>query len=388
MSHCSAAAFHYVDTPPDLAALARRLSHARLVALDTEADSLHNYYEKVCLIQLAVEGRHILVDPLAGLDLTEFLAVLAERPLLFHGADYDLRMLRTSLGFRPRSEVHDTLIAAQLVGIQEFGLAALVERFCGVTLTKTKRKTDWSRRPLAPDELAYAVDDVRYLRATAEHLFSELRRLGRYGWYRESCERLVEATAQDRERDPENAWRIKGLRDLDRRQLAFVRELWHWREAEAQRADRPPFMVLGNAQLIALAVWAAAHNAAPLAHGPKLPRNCKGSRLRALEHAVRRARATPKDDWPPRHVRGRQRPGPCADPRDVEALMAACARKAADLGLTPSVLASRAGLEAVAAHRPATLPEALARTPLMRWQAELLWPEIRETLSKCPQRKD
>lgn len=388
MSHLSPVPSQYVDTPPALDAVLVRLREARCVALDTEADSLHSYYEKVCLLQLAIDGALYIVDPLAGLDLTEFLAVLAERRLLFHGADYDLRMLRTSLGFRPRGEVHDTLIAAQLVGIQEFGLAALVERLCGVALAKTKRKTDWSRRPLAPDEVAYAADDVRYLLATAEHLFAELRRLGRYAWYRESCERLVEATAQDRERDPENAWRIKGLRELDRRQLAFVRELWHWRESEAQRADRPPFKVLGNHQLIALAVWAAAHPTAPLAHGPKLPRNCRGSRLRALDQAIRRARAIPKDDWPPRHVRGRQRPGAFADPRDVEALMAAAARQAADLGISPSVLAPRASLEAVAAHRPATLPETVARTPLMRWQAELLWPAIQQVLLASPARKE
>lgn len=371
-------------TEQGLLALAARLEGASRIALDTEADSLHSYYEKVCLIQLALDGEAYVVDPLVGLDLSGLLAVLGRTTLVLHGADYDLRMLRASLGFRPQAEVHDTMIAAQLAGITEFGLASLAQRFCGVALSKASRKADWSRRPLAPALLAYAADDVRYLGAIADQLFAELRRLGRWEQYRASCRRAVEATASDRERDPQHTWRIKGLRGLSRRELAYVRELWRWREAEAQRTDRPPFMVLGNAQLRHLALWAAAHPGAALSRGPKLPRNCRGSRLAALERAIERARRLPAGEWPAlRAPSGAARRPEAARPL-VDALMAACARIAAEQGLAPPLLASRTTLEAIAVSRPRSASEVLACGRLLPWQAELLAPAILETLAAFP----
>lgn len=381
MSHAKDVPYDHVDSAPALARLAERLGAAGRIALDTEADSLHHYFEKVCLLQFAVDGSAYIVDPLAGIGLAEFLGVLAEKPLLFHGADYDLRMLRSSFGFSPRGEVHDTMLAAQLLGVQEFGLSALVERFCGVVLPKGSQKADWSRRPLPPALLEYAVDDVLYLDALADRLIAELTRLGRYGWYRQSCERMAESTATSRLRDAENAWRIKGLKGLDRRHLAFVRELWHWREQEARHADRPPFMVMGNVPLRDLAVWAADHPAASLAHGPKLPRNCRGHRLRALEKAIERARTEREADWPQRPPRPPStRPAPDAA-RRVEALMAECARLAGELGIAPSVLAPRASVEAIAARGARNVDEMLACSPLVRWQAELLAPAALKVLS-------
>jgi ribonuclease D len=112
----------YVAKPAAMESLIQRLETAERVALDTEADSLHSYFEKICLIQLSLGGEHYLVDPLCDLDLRRFLESLAEKPLIVHGGDYDLRMLRTSLGFRPRGEVFDTMIAAQLLGMEEIGL--------------------------------------------------------------------------------------------------------------------------------------------------------------------------------------------------------------------------------------------------------------------------
>ncbi len=381
MSPPTPAPHKYVAAAASLGELVAELRQANRIALDTEADSLHSYYEKVCLIQLALDGEAYIVDPLAGLDLAGFLEALAAKPLLLHGADYDLRMMRASLGFRPRSDVHDTMIAAQAIGLTEFGLAALAQRFCGVTLTKSSRKADWARRPLTPAQLAYATDDVRYLAPIADALIAEARRLGRYHWYRESCERMVESTGRDRVRDPENAWRIKGLKGLSRQQLAFVRELWRWRESEAQQADRPPFMVLGNAQLRDLAVWAVTHPAASLAHGPKLPRHCTGRRLHALGRAIEHARKLPESQWP----RTRPAPRPGGRPDDsrqtVDALMAECARIAGDLGLAPPLLASRATLEAIVARRPRSASELLACGLLLPWQVELLAPAILKTLA-------
>ncbi len=241
--------FIYVREPGALDALIQRIGMVERVALDTEADSLHNYFEKVCLIQLSLDGEHYLVDPLAALELREFLAALAEKPLILHGGDYDLRMLRASLDFRPRREIFDTMIAAQLLGIEAIGLAALVERFFAVTIGKEGQKSDWSRRPLSEQQLLYAVNDTLFLERLSDRLTEELGQRGRLEWHRESCRAMVESTGRDRARDPEEAWRIKGSGRMSRRQLAYLRELWRWRDEEARRANRPAFKIFGNQQI-------------------------------------------------------------------------------------------------------------------------------------------
>jgi ribonuclease D len=317
------------------------------------------------------------------MDLSRFLRILADKPLILHAADYDLRMLRSSLGFGPSREVFDTMLAAQLLGCEQLGLTAAIEGFLGVTITTHGQKSDWSQRSLTQEQLEYACDDVRYLEPLADRLLEELRGLGRADWHREACHRMVLASARDRQRDPEDAWRVKGLKGLARHQLAFVREIWRWREHEAQKADRPPFKVLGNRELVTLAVWAAAHPTGPLAGercplraGPKLPRNCTGHRLHALEKAIRKAHELPKSDWPGYRKRPQPLPSQPNSQGRVGVLMAECARVAAALGIDPAVLAPRATLEAVARAQPRTLDDLLAASPMMRWQADVLGPAI------------
>ncbi|MGH7930578.1 MAG: ribonuclease D, partial [Candidatus Binatia bacterium] len=259
MNTAESEGYVYVRERAAMETLIQRIRTAERVAVDTEADSLHNYFEKVCLIQLSLGGEHYLLDPLAGLDLTGFLEALAEKPLILHGGDYDLRMLRASTGFRPRREVFDTMIAAQLLGIEQIGLAALIERFFDITIGKEGQKSDWSRRPLSEKQQRYAVNDTRYLEHLAERLRDELSERGRVDWHLKSCRAMVESTGRDNSRDPEEAWRIKGTGRLTRRQLAYLRELWRWRDEHARRANLPPFKVFGNQQILDLLQWAESH---------------------------------------------------------------------------------------------------------------------------------
>jgi ribonuclease D len=164
----------YIQNQDDLKKWVEKMSAAPRITVDTEADSLHNYYEKVCLIQISFGENHLIIDPLAGLDLSDFFKVLAVKPLIFHTADYDLRMLSASFGFRPGREVFDVMIAAQLLGIEAIGYASLVERCCAVKLHKKDQKSDWSRRPLTPEQLQYASDDTRYLEKLADTFEQEL----------------------------------------------------------------------------------------------------------------------------------------------------------------------------------------------------------------------
>jgi ribonuclease D len=353
-------------------ALIQRIGAAERVAVDTEADSLHNYFEKVCLVQLSLGGEHYLVDPLSDLELSGFLEALADKPLILHGADYDLRMMRASMGFRPRREVFDTMIAAQLLGIEQIGLAALIERFFAITIGKEGQKSDWSRRPLSEKQLRYAVNDTRFLEQLAERLRGELSERRRVDWHRESCRAVVESTGRDHARDPEEAWRIKGAGRLTRRQLAYLRELWRWRDQHARRANLPPFKVFGNEQILDLLRWAESNPGVPLHQGPRLPRNIVGSRLTTLEDAVTRAAAMPEAQWPELRMLDRTGARRTDFQEEIDALRGECWRIAKELGIAASTLAPRAALEAIARNQPGTLDEIMEKGNLLRWQAELV----------------
>ena len=362
----------YVRERAAMEALIERIGAAERVALDTEADSLHNYFEKVCLIQLSLGEEHYLVDPLAGLDLSGFLEALAVKPLILHGGDYDLRMMRASLGFRARREVFDTMIAAQLLGIEQIGLAALIGRFFAVTIEKAGQKSDWSRRPLSQKQLNYAVNDTRFLERLAQCLARELSQRGRLEWHVESCRAMVQSTGRDKSRDPDDAWRIKGAGRLSRRQLAYLQEIWHWRDEHARRANRPPFMVFGNQQILELITWAESHPGVPLRQGPKLPRNIRGSLLTTLDEAITRAAGMSQTQWPElrRRERGEAPSAECL--ARINALRDECARIAKELGIAASTLAPKAALEAIARSRPRTVDEIMVSAGLLRWQAELV----------------
>jgi len=366
--------FVYVDNEEALRDLIAALSDADRVALDTEADSLHHYFEKVCLMQLSLGESHYIVDPLAGLDLSAFLASLARTPLLLHGGEYDLRMMLGSMHFRPQRGVFDTLPAAQLLGCDQLGLVALADKYLEVTLSKKGQRSDWSRRPLSTEQLSYAIDDTRYLAVLADTMKEELETLGRLSWHREMCERIVQFTQEEKPpADPDRVWRIKGCRDLTNRQLAYVRELWHWREREAQAVDLPAFKVIGNQGILDLALWSADSRSRDLRKGPKLPRNCVGSRLSALQKALADARNLPEEKLPTQPKSRGIRPeyGP-----ELDAIRAECDRIAAELGIESSLIAPRKTLETLSLQKPATLDDVKQTGNLMSWQTELIGPAI------------
>jgi ribonuclease D len=332
---------------------------------------LHSYFEKVCLVQLSFGGEHYLVDPLCDLDLTGFSEALAEKPLILHGGDYDLRMMRAAMGFRPRREVFDTMIAAQLLGFEQIGLAALIERYFDIPIGKVGQKSDWSRRPLSENQLRYAVNDTRFLERLADRMHGELEDRGRVVWHRESCWAMVESSGRDHARDPENAWRIKGAGRLTRRQLAYLRELWRWRDEHARNANLPAFRVLANQEILGLVQWVESHPGVPLRQGPKLPRNIVGAQLTTLEEAIARAAGMDETEWPELRKRDHDAPrNDCIE--EINSLRAECARIARELEIAGSTLAPRAALEAIARSRPRTADEIMQTGGLLRWQAELV----------------
>jgi ribonuclease D len=220
--------------------------------LDTEADSLHHYHEKLCLLQVACAGRFALVDPLAIEDISGLLALLDRHELWFHGSDYDLTMLRRTYGWAPRV-VRDTQIAARLVGFRQFGLAALIHSMFGLQLSKASQKADWSRRPLPEHMLSYAVDDVRYLIPLADYLMKLLREKGRETWFEQSCADLQVDVAARSIAPKEDPWRVQGSGRLHAKGLAILKAMWDWRETIAMERDIPCYRIMSNKQMVSYA---------------------------------------------------------------------------------------------------------------------------------------
>jgi ribonuclease D len=330
------------------------------IALDTEADSLHAYPEKICLLQISTPAGDELIDPLARVNLEPLLKTLGEHELLMHGADYDLRLFRKHYNFVPRA-IFDTMLASRLLGITQFGLTHLVAQYLGVTLDKGSQKADWAQRPLTEKMEAYARNDTHYLKPLSDRLRAELESKGRLSWHSESCARLIAECAQLRAPDSDLVWRIKGSSHLSPPALAVLRDLWRWRESEAAAGNRPPYFILRHESLIDLAI--AAVNGEPVE--PLLPQKFSDRRRAGLISAIKQGLSVPTQHQPRpvRHVIRRvsdavkQRMGQLQKVRDG---------RAQELGIDPTLIASRATLLDLAEDWNAH------ENDLMNWQRELL----------------
>ncbi len=348
-------------------------------ALDTEADSLHSYFHKVCLVQVSAGDRHFLLDPLE-LDreaLGPLLELLADPavPVLMHGADYDVRVLDRDLGARIGG-LQDTQIMAQLLGEARTGLAALLERDVGVELDKRYQRADWGQRPLPPQLLAYAAADTAFLEALVGRLRPRLEALGRWGWAEEEFARLEAVRFVPPEPDPLAFERLRGARALKGPARDRLFALYDWRERRAQQLDVPPFRIMPNGPLVAVAAKPP-KDAAEVAKVDGLgPRFVRRWGREVLEQLAQPGEAPPR-------VRRRGNGPPSAELKArVKALLVARDRVAGDLGLDSGLVCARAVAEAVAGceTRPPSR-EDLARCGLVGWRLGLLAEPFLEVLA-------
>jgi ribonuclease D len=238
-----------ITSTPALARLVAEIGREPVIACDLEADSLHHYQERICLIQLATPHRAVIVDPLAFEDLSPLAALLVDPAIrkVFHGADYDIRSLYRDYAMEVNN-LFDTMIACQFLGEREVGLAAVVKKRFGAELDKRFQKADWSKRPLAAEMVAYAVEDTTLLIELHRQLEEELRAKGRFAWVEEEFALLSRVRAVPRTAEPFYL-RFKGASRMDPRTLAVLEELLVARDERARVADRPPFKVLGTDQV-------------------------------------------------------------------------------------------------------------------------------------------
>ncbi len=337
-----------------------------IVAVDTEADSLHSYFDKVCLIQISAGADDLVIDPLAGVNLDRFGEVLANGSItkILHGGDYDLRILNRDFKFTTTNLI-DTMVSAQLLGYEAFGLAALLDRHFGVKVNKTHQRADWAMRPLTPEMLEYAAMDTRFLIALAEKLREELTAAGRWEWAQEEFARLERIRYRETTDDEEGWRKMKNISSLDRRGLAIIRNLYAWRDHLARNADRPPFKIIGTEAMLDIAKEKP-QKIGDLASLKSVSQYHRTRYGKPLVDIVNRAMQLPESELPERNE-----PKPWIRDKALEnrinQLKRVRDKRAAELKIDSGLLAPRHVLTAIATTG------ALDDIPAMRnWQREVV----------------
>jgi ribonuclease D len=322
--------------------------------------------DRIYLIQVTTPGRTAIIDPLPIAPPAALGRLLEQRDVevVFHDADYDLRLLHQDYGWQVRS-VFDTRVAAQLLGIQSFGLAALLESHFGVKLDKKHQRADWSLRPLTAGMLEYAAQDTMHLLALRDRLADALQKKRRWAWAEEEFRRL-EGTRWEAEPPGTAFLKVKGARDLTRRELGILRELVAWRDALAERLDKSTFRVVGNEVLLEVARMAPGDRGT-LGKIKGMPRGIVERHGDDVLAAIARGMSVPEGELPKYPKGKRHARDPDFDAK-VSALKTVRDDAAKRLDLDPGVLFSRDRMESVARAVPRTVAELAMLPDVRRWQ--------------------
>ncbi|MCZ6650028.1 MAG: HRDC domain-containing protein [Acidobacteria bacterium] len=375
----------WIDTDEGLARLGKDLAGERGVAVDTESDGFHHYFDKLCLLQLSTREANFLVDPLAVSSLDPLRPMFADQGIrkVMHAAEQDIMYLRRDHHLEVKG-LFDTAAAAQLTGRTRLGLAALLEAYFEIHLSKSNQRDDWSLRPLNPAQLAYAVSDTNNLLALADLLEQEVREKGRQEWADEEYRALEQKQINLNSAAPDEITRVKGWKDLPPRGRAVLRELLRGRDCEARKRDRPPFRIAPASLLLELAAKPPA-DIRELQSRKGFPRQRSSSLTRQFMDAVTRGLELPESEFPqppPRaaHPGQRQRRDAPFEER-VNRLRAWRKTRAEQLGLEPGVVISQRDLEAVAENPPGSQGEDTTRQGLRQWRWREFSAEWRQLLS-------
>ena len=313
------------------------LAGTERIALDTEFMRERTYYPQLCLVQVATDRTICCVDPIGAQDMEAVWQTLMPASWVVHSGRQDIEVIYQAAGRLPAG-LFDTQVAAALLGFQpQLGYAALVSELFDVHLAKSHTRADWSRRPLAPELIEYAAEDVEHLLPAADRLTERLVAAGRLEWALEDSAGLLDKTLY-RPQPDEAIRRLKGARRLSGRALATATRLAAWREREAEQRDRPRQWILGDAVLLSLATTAPDSRAA-LNRIEGLP---AGAIRRVGDELLEMVAATADDAR-------ETAPAPRPDERHRQRLAAMQERvsaAASELGVLPEVIASRKELTA------------------------------------------
>ena len=350
--------------------MASNLAGQTRIAVDTESNSLYAYRERVCLIQFSYPGVDYLVDPLALPELTRLGSIFADPGVekVFHAAEYDLICLKRDFGFGC-TPLFDTRVASRTLGWPQDGLGDLLAQQFGLQLNKRFQRADWGQRPLPPALLDYARLDTHYLLALRDQLVEALHTAGRWEMAREEFVRLEQTDAHTNGFDPRGYWRIANARHLDPQRAGVLQELYCLREELAQRADRPPFKILGDKTLMAVA-QAMPATTAELAGLPGMTDRQIHKHGQPLIEAVVRGRQAPQHRPPP------------AERVDDEILdryetLRLWRKKAAEAaGVESDVILPREVVWEIARHAPRRPEELRQVMAPLEWRFEIYGPDL------------
>lgn len=385
----TADAYAWIRTTAELEALAASLKGAPAVALDTESDNFYHYFDKVCLVQLAVpEGRSWLVDPLALPDLRALNEVFADAGTVkvIHHAENDVALLKRDFGFAFAS-IFDTSVAARLCGRPELGLDTLLDRELGIHHSKKHQRCDWSRRPLSREQEIYASQDVLHLFKLRERLTLGLRELGREAWCLEEGAALADLAPAPK-KEPADFFRAKGAHELAPRDLAVLRELFALREQWARAVDRPLFKIIGDEVLVAMAAQRP-RNKQELGQLRGMPAFIRERRGPEMLEAIRRGEECPEAALPRRERVARPR-WPLEACRRVDRLKVWRAEAGPRANLEAGVLLPQRLIDRIALDAPHDLATLAAVPGIRQWRVDAFGPEILEALkvqAKLPPRE-
>lgn len=374
---------HLIDTPAQLDNLRQALANVSRLAVDTESNSLHAYRERVCLIQISTDADDYLVDPIRLADRASlaFLGDLFADPAVekvFHAAEYDIMTLHRDFGFA-FANIFDTMIAASVLGWPQVGLGPILRERYGVSVDKRHQRANWGQRPLPQMLIRYAQIDTHYLLPLRDEMQALLERGGHMEEAREMFDAVCRVRRSNMEFDPEGYWHISGARELDRRGLAVLRELYLWREREAQRRDVPVFKVLGDQHLLDLA------RARPrsLQEVRQASRLTKGQVQRYGNAILRVVEVGLQADLPTVPLRHNGQPADEATLRRYEALHAWRKQRAAQRGVSSEVIVSREALWELATSAPHSMEQLKTIRSLGPWRIKTYGAEILKTIARA-----
>jgi ribonuclease D len=367
----------YISTSKQLRSLAASLATEPLLALDTESNSLYAYREQVCLVQISTRSADYIVDPLAVDDMSALAPLMANPAIekVFHAAEYDLMTMKRDFGYT-FANLFDTMVAARICGYKNIGLGSLLDALLSIKLDKSHQRDDWGQRPLPKDSLIYAQMDTHYLAQLRDLLAEKLTQINRWQEARETFDDLVDVQPSVNRFDPEGYWRIALPNQLTRRQIAILRELYLMREQQAEMRNLPPFKIMSDKMLMAIAIAAPRHRRDLDGLEGMTPANIRRYSDEVLAAVHRGIEA--KVPQPPA-------PEPPADPSTVErytALREWRKNRANERGVESDVIISKDTLWTLAEKMPRSLDEMRNIRGLGPWRLATYGGELLDILKR------
>lgn len=373
--------YQFIESNDALEEVCKELAQEKIIAVDLEADSMHSFTEKICLIQIAGAKQAYLVDPFLVSDFSPFSAILEDPGMvkIFHGSDFDVRSLDRELHVEIKN-LFDTEIACRFLNVKERGLGALLMAHFNVHVDKRFQKVDWSRRPLKDDMIAYSVGDVANLIELHDRIKAKLEDVGRLAWAKEEFELQSKVKYESNHQLPLFK-RFKGAGKMDNRSLAALENLLQVRMAEAERKDLPLFKIMSNQCMMSMATHRPKNSQAMISMKALSPKQAS-MYGQSCQKAIEDAMALPHKDLPS-YPKTRM---PRKDPRVLERikqLKKLREKLSVSIGMEPGFLINNNLISAVAFANPSRKEDLLEIESMRNWQVEAIGAKLLKTLEIC-----